>query len=214
MNKKLLNVGFVVIAFAALSISFTGCKSKQAATSGPSSTNMKTAYQQNVEKAKRELLTIINDQGSMSLDEKEYRLSAIKRQNIQDGEVQDLIKRAEDVIAALKAEKEAKAQKETEKEQQYVLRKTILDGFKAVANSPSFSQANLQIQKALSLYATVDVPVLIIISQENGVKDYDRPTTIKKYLEYLKDVRKFDKDIESFVLDNNGKITEIELIKK
>ncbi len=211
MNKKLLQAGFIAIAFAAFSISFTGCKSKQSSTTTPSTS---TAYQQNIEKAKRELLAIINDQGSMSLDEKEYRLNAVKRQNIQDREVQDLIKRAEDVIAALKADNEAKTQKETEKEQQHVLRKTILDGFRAVANASSFTQANIQIEKALKLYATIDVPVLIIISQENGVKDYDRPTTIKKYLEYLKDVKNFDKDIESFVLDKNGKITEIELIKK
>ncbi len=105
-------------------------------------------------------------------------------------------------------------QKETEKQQQFVFRKSILDGFKSIANANSFTQANIYIAQTLKLYASSDVPVLIIISQENGIKDYDRPNTIKKYLEYLKDIKKFDKDIESFVLDNNGKITEIELIKK
>jgi len=46
------------------------------------------------------------------------------------------------------------------------------------------------------------------------MKDYDRPTTIRKYLEYLKDQGRFDKDIENLVVDKNGKITEVELIKK
>ncbi len=149
----------------------------------------------------------------MSLDEKEYRLNSIKKQDFQDQEVQDLIVHADEVLDVLREERDIQSSKESEKQQQFVFRKSILDGFKAVANAKSFTQANNQIAKTLKLYAASDVPLLIIISQENGVKDYDRPTTIKKYLEYLKDVKNFDKEIESFVLDKNGKITEIELIK-
>lgn len=213
MKNNLFKVGVIVFSLIMFSVSFTGCKSKQKLTQNPDGSAF-GSYEQRIEQAKRDLLTIINDQGSMSLDEKEYRLNAIKKQNFPDQEVKDLIIRADEVLDVFRAEREVQTQKENENQQDYIFRKSILDGFKAVANANSFTQANVQIQKALKIYAASDVPVLIIISQENGAKDYDRPTTIKKYLEYLKDVRKFDKNIESFMLDNNGKITEIELIKK
>lgn len=211
MKNNLLKLGVIVFSFIIFSVSFTGCKSKQKIAQDGSTI---ASADQRIEQAKRDLLTIINDQGAMSLDEKEYRLNSIKKQNFQDQVVKDLIIRADEVLDVLRTEREIQTQKENEQEQQFVFRKSIIDGFKAVANANSFTQANVQIKKALKIYASGDVPLLIIISQENGVKDYDRPTTIKKFLEYLKDVKRFDEDIESFVLDNNGKITEIELIKK
>lgn len=211
MKINLFKLGVILFSFVIFSVSFTGCKSKQKVAQDSSTTS---AQNQKIEQAKRDLLSIINDQGSMSLDEKEYRLNSIKNQNFTDQEVKDLIIRADEVIDALRSERDVQMQKDNETQKEFVLRKSILDGFKAVANANGFAQANVQISNALKIYAASDVPVLIIISQENGAKDYDRPTTIKKYLEYLKDVKKFDKDIESFMLDNNGKITEIELIKK
>lgn len=213
MKNNLFKVGVIVFSLIMISVSFSGCKSKQKLTQNPDGSTS-GSYEQRIEQAKRDLLAIINDQGSMSLDEKEYRLNAIKKQNFPDQEVKDLIVRADEVLDVFRTERDIQAKKESENQEQFVFRKSILDGFRAVANANSFTQANVQIKKALKIYAASDVPVLIIISQENGVKDYDRPTTIKKYLEYLKDIKKFDKDIESFVLDNNGKITEIELIKK
>lgn len=213
MKNNLFRVGVIVFSLIMISVSFSGCKSKQKLTQNRDG-SASGSYEQRIEQAKRDLLTIINDQGSMSLDEKEYRLNAIKKQNFPDQEVKDLIVRADEVLDVFRTERDIQAKKESENQEQFVFRKSILDGFKAVANANSYTQANVQITKALKIYAASDVPVLIVISQENGAKDYDRPTTIKKYLEYLKDVKKFDKDIESFVLDNNGKITEIELIKK
>ena len=213
MKKNLFKAGVIVFSLFMFSISFSGCKSSQKTTQDRSGSTA-NAYNQRIEQAKRDLLIIINDQGSMGFDEKEYRLNAIKKQNFQDQEVKDLIVRADEVLAVLRAERDANSLKEAEKQQQYVFRKSILDGFKSIANASSFTQANMYIAQTLKLYASSDVPVLIIISQEDGVKDYDRPNTIKKYLEYLKDIKKFNKEIESFVLDNNGKITEIELIKK
>lgn len=213
MKKNLLKVGVIIFSLIALSVSFTGCKSKQKVTQNRSGSTT-AGYEQRIEQAKRDLFTIINDQGGMGFDEKEYRLNAIKKQNFQDQEIKDLIVRAEEVMSVLRTARDKKVQEDAEEQKQFVFRKSILDGFKAVANANGFTEANMRISQTLKLYASGDVPLLIIISMENGVKDYDRPTTIKKYLEYLKDVRKFDKDIESFVLDRNEKITEIELIKK
>lgn len=212
MMKNVFKVGVIIFSLATLSISFTGCKSKKYAAQDPTST--KSGYEQRIEQAKRDLLSIINDRGSMSFDEKEYRLNAIKRQNFQDQEVKDLIVRADEIMSVLRADRDKKAQEDAKAKEEDQFHQQILDGFRSVARASGFTEANTRIKEALKLYASGDVPLLIIINMENGVKDYDRPTTIRKYLEYLKDVRRFDKEIESIVLDRNGKITEIELIKK
>jgi hypothetical protein len=52
-----------------------------------------------------------------------------------------------------------------------------------------------------------------VISEEQGVKDYDRPTTIKAYLNYLKDVKKNINRVGKLQVNNSNKITEVELIK-
>ena len=63
------------------------------------------------------------------------------------------------------------------------------------------------------MFASDETPVLIVISESGGIKDYDRPTTIKQYLEYLKDTGKNVNRIGNIQYDSAGKITELELIK-
>jgi len=53
-----------------------------------------------------------------------------------------------------------------------------------------------------------------VINESGGTVDYDEPTTIRKYLEYLKDQKRNNAEVRNLVLDNNGKITEVELVKK
>jgi hypothetical protein len=48
---------------------------------------------------------------------------------------------------------------------------------------------------------------------EGETKDYDRPTTIRRYLEYLKDQKKNMNAVHNIQYDASGKITELELIK-
>jgi len=86
--------------------------------------------------------------------------------------------------------------------------------FSAIGNAGSFNSANGSIQEALTLFSSEQVPVLIVISEEGGQKDYDRPTTIKEYLNYLKDQKKRPDKIGEIKYDNAGKITELELIKE
>ncbi len=85
--------------------------------------------------------------------------------------------------------------------------------FEAIANSANVTSANNSINEALAMFATAETPVLIVISEEAGKKDYDRPTTIKAYLNYLKDQKKNINNIENLKLDGSGKITEVELRK-
>ena len=85
--------------------------------------------------------------------------------------------------------------------------------FQSIANSNNVASANSSINEALSLFSSPDTPVLIVISEENGQKDYDRPTTIKEYLNYLKDTRNNSNSISDLQFDSSGKITEVELRK-
>jgi hypothetical protein len=84
----------------------------------------------------------------------------------------------------------------------------------AVAASRDASSANLAIREALQQFSSDDAPVLILISQEGDERDYDEPTTIRKYLEYLKDQRKAPDKVINAAYDSNGKIKELELQKR
>lgn len=85
--------------------------------------------------------------------------------------------------------------------------------FSAISSASNVTAANNSITEALSLFASPETPVLIVISEYNGQKDYDRPTTIKNYLNYLKDQKKNSNTISNLKVDSAGKITEVELKK-
>ena len=86
--------------------------------------------------------------------------------------------------------------------------------FASISNSSNEASANSSINEALSLFASSDTPVLIVIHEAGGQKDYDKPTTIKNYLYYLKDQKKQADKIGNLQFDNSGKITEVELVKQ
>jgi hypothetical protein len=85
--------------------------------------------------------------------------------------------------------------------------------FEAIAGSGNVGSANNSINEALALFASPETPVLIVISEENGQKDYDKPTTIKNYLNYLKDQKKNTSTVSDLKVNASGKITEVELKK-
>ena len=68
--------------------------------------------------------------------------------------------------------------------------------------------------KADLLRTYYNTPVLIIIKQNQGFNDYDRPTTIEKYLNYVKDQKKATEKVHEIKYNDSGKINELELIKK
>ncbi|HEY9045634.1 MAG TPA: nucleoid-structuring protein H-NS [Ohtaekwangia sp.] len=105
----------------------------------------------------------------------------------------------------VRRETEAKAREPKARLEQY---------FSAIASSANTSSANNSINEALSLFASGDTPVLIVIHESGGQKDYDRPTTIRDYLNYLKDQKKNFNRIGNLQFDSAGKITEVELIKQ
>jgi len=202
---------FLLIGVMALGTG--GCKSKKKLAEEAAAKE----YAEKVEKAKAELQAILDDDGTMPLAEMERRLNDIKSQNLNDSEVNGLILKVEAKIEQEKEllkkleEHELKRKKAEEEKHKYDY---INDSFNEVVRAMDVDQANKKISDALKLYASEDVPVLIIIHQEGDITDYDKPTTIKEYLNFVKDQKKYDNNINSVKFDGYGQITELELIKK
>ena len=87
------------------------------------------------------------------------------------------------------------------------------NNFNSIATSSNGASADKTIQEVLSMFSNQETPILIVIHEEGGVKDYDEPTTIKKYLDYLKDTKKNLNYISDIRLVG-GKVTELELRRK
>lgn len=196
-----------LVTFAA--VGTTGCKAKKEARAAAQ------AKAERIAEVRADLLAIINDNGSMSLEEKESELQRIKNMNIDDAEIQDLIARAEAIVAR---EREAQVRvgeaTGTSTSAAAEDADTRLENiFNEVASARSDSDANYRIREALSMFASPQTPVLIIISREGSQIDYDEPTTIEKYLQYLKDTNSQPAAVENLAFDANGKIKEVELIK-
>lgn len=106
-----------------------------------------------------------------------------------------------------KREEEAKARAPYEKLGQY---------FTSISSASSATSADKTINEALNMFASGDVPVLIIIYQNEAenVTDYDEPTTIEKYLHYLKVVKRTPDVVQELKFNANGKIQEVILKKK
>jgi hypothetical protein len=86
--------------------------------------------------------------------------------------------------------------------------------FNSISQSSNVDAANRTINEALGMFSNQATPVLIVIHEENGIKDYDEPTTITKYLNYLKDTKKNLNFISDIRLDGSGRVTELELRRK
>ena len=128
-----------------------------------------------------------------------------------------LRKQQEEERMRLEAEERAKREAEVKRNAEEVLRNSpetrLSQYFQSISTAGTVTAANASINEALTLFASPDTPVLIVISEEGGQKDYDQPTTIKAYLHYLKDQKKNINAISSVKTDSAGKIMELELRK-
>ncbi len=195
----------------------TSCKSKKKLAREKAAAE----YAMKVDQAKKDLTAMLNGTTSWSLDEQDKRLNVIKLYNIDDPEVVDLIAKVESKLSMDRAEAERLAEEEKLRLEEEARLKAaeskyqnIDNQLSAIALAPNVDMANNHINTALQQYATPDVPVLVIISQVGGFNDYDRPTTISKFLNYLKDKQQYQYKVEAVKRDGLGKITELELIIK
>ena len=214
MKNKITTVMLVLLAAFITLGGTTSCKSKKRIAREAA----EAEYKARVAEAVKDLTAILDDETVWTLEEKENRVQTIKDWNLQNAEVDDLLFQVEKKLARERAQAEQKAEAERKaaeeaakaKEPKNVLEKS----FNNIATASSVSQANRIINETLQLFESNDVPVLIIISQAGGFNDYDRPTTIVDYLNYIKDQKVNRNRVSDLKFNSAGKINEVELIKR
>ena len=209
MKSKITTILMVLLAVFITLGGTTSCKSKKRLAREAA----EAEYKSKVEQATKDLNAILDDETLWSLEEKEARVKTIKDWNLQNAEVDDLILQVEKKLARERAQKEEEERNKNKQEAQSV-NTTLEQNFVTIARSANVSQANRTINETIGLFESPNVPVLIIIKQNAGFNDYDRPTTIEKYLNYVKDQKKADEKVYDIKYNSNGKINELELIKK
>ena len=207
MKSKITTVMMVLLAAFITIGGTTSCKSKKRLAKEAA----EAEYKSRVDQAVKDLNAILDDETLWSLEEKEARVQTIKDWNLQNAEVDDLLFQVEKKLARERAQKE---EEERNKQEVQAANVTLEQNFNSIARAGSVMQANRIIDETLSAFESPNVPVLIIIKQNAGFNDYDRPTTIEKYLNYVKDQKKATEKVHDVKYNANGKINELELIKK
>lgn len=201
----------------------TGCNKKKKLAEEMARQEKLAAEEAEKEAKEREMDMIRNqlqaliDNPARNMDElrdKERQLMQIKYQNIDDPDIQAMIKKAEYELQREREELMARENEGREEAGSVTAKDQLLDHFQSISNADSPNLANIRIERALEMFSSGNAPVLIVISDVGGRREYDRPTTIKKYLNYLKDQGKNADYIDQVIMDNNGKIKELELIKR
>jgi hypothetical protein len=160
-----------------------------------------------IDAAKAKLQDLLLNNDNKSAAEMQTALDKIKSdtKDLNSAEVNDLIAQVEKKIAEMKSPENIPLKTQLQKN---------FDGIVAASKSGNTSQVSTIINNTLDLFSAPDAPVLIIISREGSIVDYDKPTTIKRYLNFLSDQKVDRNTIDAYMLDSNGKIKELDLIKK
>ncbi len=205
----------LLLALAGLMVGPIGCKSKKKLAEEKAKAEAEARAAQ-IDRLKAKVKSLMADpvRDMAELQQREERLAQIRNLNLGDPALDSLIAQAEDFLAAERERLIRESQPEPEPvDQQAELKNSLDRSFRNIANASSTEAADREIDRLLGKFASEETPVLIVISQQGGVKDYDRPTTIVRYLNYLKDQRKSPDQVSDVVLDANGRITELELVK-
>jgi len=160
--------------------------------------------QEKIDAARADLLDMLLNKDGRSADELEADLAKIKAMNLGDKEINELITKVEQKIAGMRNKKDIPLKTQLE---------NSFQGIADAAKAGNTSQVSSLTRNTLQLFTSDDVPVLIIISREGSTVDYDKPTTIKRYLEFIRDQKASRNAVENYKLDG-AKIKELELIKK
>ena len=161
--------------------------------------------QQKIDSARAELLDMLLNKDNKSADDLEKELAVIKAQNLGDKEINDLIAKVEQKIANMRSKPNIPLKNQLE---------NAFQGIADAGKSGNSAQSSTLIKNTLTLFSSDDVPVLIIIYRQGTDVDYDKPTNIKRYLNFVMDQKASRNAVDSFLLDGDGKIKELELIKK
>lgn len=206
---------FVIILMALVTIGgTTSCGSKKKMA--------KKEYEERLAQTKNDLNAIIEGSAKWTLEEQIARLDEIDKMDLQSEEIDGLMVKAREVVEDRRVEAESEKQRLAEEERLRRLEEqnkvksepTLEEFFSIIAAAPDADAANEKIAEALKLFASPDVPVLIVIYHVGDIIDYDAPTTAERYLNYIKDQKEVAVGISNVKYDSNNKITELELIKK
>ncbi len=182
----------------------------------------KKEYEERLAQTKNDLNAIIEGSAQWTLEEQIARLDEIDKMDLQSEEIDGLMVKAREVVEDRRVEAESEKQRLAEEERLRRLEEqnkvksepTLEEFFSIIAAAPDADAANEKIAEALKLFASPDVPVLIVIYHVGDIIDYDAPTTAERYLNYIKDQKEVAVGISNVKYDSNNKITELELIKK
>ncbi len=163
--------------------------------------------EQKVAVARNKLYDLLVNKQNLTADQLEVEMNKIKAENLGDDEINELLGRLEKKIADMRTMASGEMSLKTKLESSF---QSIADA----ARSGNTSTANSLIDGALNYFSAPDIPVLIIISREGSIVDYDKPTTINNYLNFLKDQKENRNAVDSYKMDTAGKIKELDLIKK
>ena len=211
MKSKITTIMMVLLAAFITIGGTTSCKSKKKLAKEAA----EAEYKSKCEQAITDLNAILDDETLWTLEEKEARVQTIKDWNLQNAEVDDLLFQVEKKLARERAQRDEEIRRAAQEQEQAAAADVVLGrNFNSIANAGSASQANRIINETLEMFESPNTPVLLIIKQNAGFNDYDRPTTIENYLNYVKDQKKASEKVHEIKYNANGKINELELIKK
>jgi hypothetical protein len=197
------------MAVAMFMLSAAGCKDKKKITDNPDPKKEVVKVDENLVKAKSTLQALIDDPSSKTIEEKEKIIADIKALNLNNPEVDTMVKQIE---ASIAKEKEAKLKAIEDAKPENVLKRS----FEGIANASSADEANKLIQQTLQMFTSEKSNVLVIVYKgaTQADNDYDEPTSISNYLNKIKDTKKVLDNVEKIHFDANNKIKTLELIKK
>jgi len=205
----MLRNSLIIMAIAIFMLGVASCKDKKKITDNPDPKENVVKVDENLVKAKSTLQALIDDENSKTIEEKEKIIADIKALNLNNPEVDAMIKQVE---ASIERAKEAKRQAIEDAKPENILKKS----FESIANAGSTDEANKLIQQTLQMFTSEKANVLVIVYKGSTAadNDYDEPTNIANYLNKLKDTKKVLDNVEKIHYDANNKIKTLELIKK
>lgn len=167
--------------------------------------NNEKLHAQKVDAAKAALLDMLLNNEGKSASELQKQLDVIKSQNLGDSEVNDLIYKVQNKIDGMRNKPALPVKTQLE---------NAFQGIADAAKAGNPTEADNLIKNTLQYFSDPDAPVLIIIYRQGNTVDYDKPTTIQRYLNFCKDQKKSANAVDAIQQDASGKIKELDLIKK
>ena len=214
-NNKLTLVKFNFNIIAILTLAFflmaSGCKPKKDLTKTDNGDDKEkeeiVTVDPNIVKSKATLQKLLDNYSDYSIEDKEKIIANIKALDLKNTEIDAMITKLETKIA------EEKEKIRKEKEEAAKPENRLKKLFDEIATASSEADANTKITEALKMFSSSTSNVFIIISMNGDVPDYDKPSNITKYLNYLKDTKTNTNTIEKLKYNDNNKITSIILTK-